>query len=256
MSFVNFESELELIDEVKRKLGHPMVKVELDVSQWNDIVKQTKRWFLAKKSVTSLVYRVYASSAGPIPFNEIDPVNGVLEIIEVFPDETQFGAKGEDNTYYEIFPFGYPVWGSSTFAFGSHTYNRTSYIIQVLQSLEMRRRMYGSEMDWFVQKDAINGHKLFLTPNIRARNYGVVYKPKILPIRALEGRDADLLFQWALAEAKESLGRVRSKYADYPAAGGTITTDGPTLLEESKADKERLNTEIADSQGPMSILFG
>jgi hypothetical protein len=256
MSFLRFESETELIDEVKRKLGHPMVKVELDESQWRDVVKQTKRWFLAKKSIVSLVYKKYNIATSPIPFSDIDPVNGVYKIIEVFPDESQFGSKGEDNTYYEILPFGYPVWGSSNYAFGSHVYNRTSYIMQVFESLERRRRIYGSDMDWFVQEDYINGHKLFLTPNSRARCYGVVYKPATLPLQALEGRDADLVFQWCLAEAKETLGRVRSKYKDYPAAGGTISTDGDTLLEEAKADKERLTDEVAGSQGPMPVLFG
>lgn len=255
MSFISFETEQELIDEVKRKLGFPMVKVEIDDSQWKDIIKQTKRWFYAKKTIVSIKYRNYQADSGPILFSDIDPVNGVYEIIDVIPDSTDAGIRGEDNVYYEILPFGYPLWGSSTFAFGTTAYNRTSFIAQIFQSIEMRKRTYGSDLDWFVQKDFLDGHKLYLTPSRRSRCCAIVYKPKTLPIQALEGRDAQLVFDWAVAEAKETLGIIRSKYKDYPAAGGNISTDGQELLDAAKEAKEKLNEEIADSQGPMTPIF-
>ena len=62
MSFYNYDSDQEVIDEVRRKLGYPIVKVELDDSQWKDVIKSTKRWFLGKKSIISLKYFTYSTT--------------------------------------------------------------------------------------------------------------------------------------------------------------------------------------------------
>ena len=69
-------------------------------------------------------------------------------------------------------------------------------------------------------------------------------------------RDYDLLRRYALAEAKEILGRIRSKYASIPAAGGEINLDGSTLLDEAKAEKERLEEEIGETALPMPFITG
>jgi hypothetical protein len=256
MSFYVYDNESELIEEVKRKLGHPMVKVEIDDSQWKDVIKSSKRWFMSRKSLVSLTYVNYNQSTNPIAFSDIDPVNGVYAILEVYPDEVSYGPKGEDTTYYEILPYGYPVWGASTYSFGSRIYNQSSFIYQIFASLEKRRKLYGAEKDWFIQEDHINGHKLYMTPSTRCGRIGIVYKPAILPITALKGRDAELFYLYALATAKETLGRIRSKYSDYPGAGGNISMDGGALLEEAKTEKEWLEDQIAGSQGPSGIVFG
>jgi hypothetical protein len=256
MSFVSFETEKELIQDLKIELGEPVVRVELDESQWDRVVKKSKRWFFAKKSVMACKTMRYNANQDPIPFEDIDSVNGVYKILDVYPDATDSGARGHDSTYFELLPFGYPIWGSHDHVFGTFAYNRTSYVFQVYESLERRRRMYGADMDWFVKEDHINGKTLHLTPQNRCRQFSVLYKPKVLPLQALEGRDAQLFFEWALAEAKEILGTIRSKYKDYPAAGGSISTDGPELLDQAKEAKERLTEEIADSQGPMMPIFG
>lgn len=256
MSFIAFESDEELIEDIKSELGYPIIRVELDETHWKRVLKKTKRWFFAKKALVAVSPRkTYSSSQGPIPFNEIDTSTGVYKVLDVLFDSTDAGIRGHDSTYYEILPNGYPIWGSSTNAFGTTAYNRSSYIFQVFESVERRRRAYGSDLDWLVQEDNMNGHSLVLTPAKRCREYIVIYKPKALPIQKLEGRDCQLFFEWALAEAKEMLGTIRSKYKDYPAAGGTISTDGPELLEQAKDAKERLNEEIAESQGPMGVLF-
>lgn len=256
MSFFRFENDDELICEVKSKLGFPIVKVELDESHWKHVVKNTKRWFMAKKSLVAVKFGKYAQNQDPIPFTDIDPVNGVYKVLDVYPDTNDSGSRGVDATYFEILPFGYPIWGSGNHIFGTSAYNRTSYVYQIFMSLEQRRKVYGSDLDFFVENDYINGHKLHLTPQRRCRDYAIVYKPAILPIQSLEGRDAQLFFDWALADAKETLGIIRSKYKDYPSAGGTISTDGPELLDQAKESKERLEEEIAGSQGPLGVIFG
>lgn len=256
MSFLRFDTENEFIEDIKHELGYPVVKVELDETQWRRILKKTQRWFMAKKSLVAVKYGTYSCDQSPIKFSEIDPVNGVYDVLEVLPDSGDAGYSGVDATYFELLPYGYPLWGSAASMFESRPYNQSSYIFQVITSIERRRRLHGSDFDFFVQKDHINGHTLHLTPQRASRQYAIIYKPAVLPIATLEGRDAQLFFEWGVAEAKEILGMIRSKYKDYPAAGGSISTDGPELLEQAKEAKERLTEEIAESQGPMGIVFG
>lgn len=256
MSFYSFKDNDEFVCEIKSRLGFPVVKVELDDSHWASIVKNTKRWFMAKKSLIAVTTGTYAQNQNPIPFSDIDPVNGVYKVIDVYMDGTDSGARGHDSTYFEILPNGYPIWGSANNIFGSLAYNRTSYVTQIFQAIEQRRRAYGADLDWFVKQDNFNGHTLHLTPQRRCREYAIVYKPATLPIDLLEGRDAQLFLDWGVADAKEVLGIIRSKYKDYPAAGGTISTDGQELLDAAKEAKEKLEEEIADSQGPMMPSVG
>ena len=57
------------------------------------------------------------------------------------------------------------------------------------------------------------------------------------------------MLEYALADAKEILGRIRSKYGTVPGPNGQLTLDGPTLLQESREDKERLRQQLYDKYG-------
>ena len=73
---------------------------------------------------------------------------------------------------------------------------------------------------------------------------------------SLKGRDENLIYRYVLNEATRFLGRIRGKYKSYPTAGGESVTDADDLLNDYKEERERLDEEIADSQGPMSIMYG
>ena len=49
---------------------------------------------------------------------------------------------------------------------------------------------------------------------------------------------------WALAEAMEILGRIRSRFGNLPGPNGSVTQDGDALKNESKAMKEELTKEL------------
>jgi len=261
MSFYKFVDDDELIQEIKTKLGHPVVKVELDESHWKLVIKNTKRWFMAKKSLFGMKRHSYDTSKGVIRFDEIDPTNGVYKVVNVFPDKQNAGYPGSGlgvgSSYYELLPNGYPLWGGqNSMLYGGMGMGTTSYLMQVYQQIEQRDMITNYIFNWQVQYDHLNGHGLYLTPKDRSLDVLILYKPAILPIDILEGRDAELFYRWALADAKETLGMIRNKYKDYPSAGGTISTDGAELLAEAKENKLVLDEEIAGSQGPMGILVG
>lgn len=62
--------------------------------------------------------------------------------------------------------------------------------------------------------------------------------------------------KYALAWAKEQLGRIRSKYSSLPSPTGETTLDGSTLLAEAQQEKEALVQELIGLVEPLSFSIG
>ena len=60
-----------------------------------------------------------------------------------------------------------------------------------------------------------------------------------------------------MAKVKERLGRVRSKYSDgMPAAGGSKTLDGDTLIGEAQQEVTTLDEELKGLNEGVPFLIG
>ena len=56
---------------------------------------------------------------------------------------------------------------------------------------------------------------------------------------------SDWIFDYATAEAKERLGRIRSKFANFQSIGNQgISMDGDALISEGKEEKEKLEETL------------
>jgi hypothetical protein len=123
---------------------------------------------------------------------------------------------------------------------------------QTLQYVEMAKRIISAELEWHQE-----GQRLVLTPTQKPSGPLLYwYKPHTVLIEQLSERDHDLIKRFALALAKNYVGRVRSKYESFPTAQGSSSMDGSTLLQESQAEMEQLEQEIADSAFPMGFQTG
>jgi hypothetical protein len=132
-----------------------------------------------------------------------------------------------------------------------------SAYLQVLQSLESTRRIISAEPTW----DILNGKIVVANGWCNSGSGGqymlVMFALETFSVTDItDHRDVDLIYRYVEASAKKIVGRIRSKYKSYPAAGGMIDTDGPDLLEEAKADLEKLEEEISQSQYPMGFQVG
>ena len=67
---------------------------------------------------------------------------------------------------------------------------------------------------------------------------------------------SNLVVKYAIADAKEMLGRHRSKYDTYPAAGGTVGLDGGKLLDEAEKEKAKLDEDIIERGFPVPFEVG
>lgn len=120
-----------------------------------------------------------------------------------------------------------------------------SYLKQVKKVLSQ----YGTH-------DVINGKYLQLHPTPAFDNESVILEYRALDSNTIHPAYRNWIQRYALAHAKGTLGRVRSKYKVLPGPGGGAQLDGPELLEEAKQDKENLINELmTEIEGPALITI-
>jgi hypothetical protein len=241
-------SNTQLMDEptlkqwILRRLGAPFLKIELTDENLKDAVETARRWFAAKKGVqkTTSLQVVAGRTEYQLP-DDVETVEDVafmtpaMDISLVFSPFTLI----DDKVPYDVFAAP-----SSIGLYSSYT--------QTLQYVEMAKRILGAEPDWRQE-----GRTLYVFPIPRNSSTILLnHKSNQITIEQLSERDHDILKRYALACAKEDLGRVRSKYSDFPTAQGTATLDGERLLEEAQTAKEALDEELALSSFPMGFMVG
>lgn len=246
--------ESQLKQQIKIELGYPTISVEIDEAAWCVLFQRTLRWWKAKKGLIG--FSVIPLIPGKTQY---DPPAGSNSVIDVF---LPIGFGGIQALYTQgildtnLVPAdffgvgGYSRWG--------FTVSNSAYV-QVLQYLEEARRVVSAEPVWEIidgKITVIAGWSGKYTAS--QQEYMLVsYKKEDVELTDItDHRDTDLVYRYSLALSKMLLGRIRSKYKSYPAAGGMIDTDGPELLEEGKAEMEKLEEEISDSQHPMGFLVG
>ena len=242
----------EIKSQVLMELGHPVVDVEIDETQWCGVEKSTKRWFNARKGLIGFeIIPIYQNQ------REYDfPLNAesVLDVYLPFGMTDIQGLFSQGILETDLVPADVFRSNRTTgFSVSASAY------LQLLNSLETKKKIFSAEPTW-----EIMGRKIIVTGGINTsyntptgRSMLVSYRQKDFNIEdLLDHRDIDLFYRYFLARSKILLGRIRSKYKSYPSAGGTIDSDGPELLEEGKAEIELIEEEISNSQFPMGLLVG
>lgn len=269
----------ELKKQVLAELGAPTVKVEVDDAVWDKIFSMGLRWFKAKKGVVKLWIQPLIDGQNCYDM----PPNG-YQIVDVIMPRTNDIAAYLTLGFFDIIP-AQGIGFSQTSASSLNGFY--SGYVQLLQTLETRRRVFNAEPGWeqIGNKLIISGGggncSSIMVPSGCVGCGGSVsgvsgdvsgfafdcevsvglgmliyYKTNVFGVEDLVGRDEDLIYRFILAQVKKILGRIRSKYKSYPAAGGMIDTDGPELIEEARAELEVLDEEISESQGAMGFVCG
>ena len=231
----------ELIDDIRSDLGEPTVKVELDPVSFDKIINKGLRWFRAKKGLIT---------TAPITLlpglREYDFPLSAYEIVDVYLPFRSDILDVASLDFFDIIPANSLQVSSSNYGSGgggSFRFDSSGYM-QMLQTLNQRRRIFAAEQDWYVL-----GNKIHVQHKNLSGTAVVFCKKDNIDVTDFRGRDEDLFYRYCLAKAKAVLGTIRSKYSTYPAAGGSITTDGEALKAESRDEMAKLDEEIADSQG-------
>lgn len=268
-----------LIEKIRRRLGYPMIKVELDASQISDTIDYAKQKWIkwAAGNATQEVWFTIPLSAGQ---NFYDVPLGVTEIMGYYDEQA---SSGGINTLFTLENYMFNAGlGASLLNPAGDSFSLVSYHIarDFLETLRRYTPMkynykyhrYTNQIEIHPSPDS--GNSLSVTTT--AGEITTIDSPGYLLMRAmmLEGStydgyaagDSDFnfygedwIFDFALAECKIILGTVRRKFAQFASLGNTgLTLDGSEILAEGKEEKldllERLQLE--EVYTGMEILMG
>lgn len=238
-------TEPEIKKYIRRKLGGSFLKVELKEEDLDDALRDTRRWFINRVGVE--VFHPLLVTRGETEYVLPDHIVDVYEVH--LPNTSLAGITGEDD-FSRQYAYLFGQW--YTQSYGSAGYGQApgqdqapySNLVQRLQMLETIGRIWGSDSDWYYyQRERI----LRIMPGPGIQGTAVLkVNTAMFDTTKLDPNDEDLFLRWAIAEAKETLGRIRSKYDTIPTVGGDRSLDGFTLLEEARAMKERLKLEAIE----------
>ncbi len=288
-------SKGELADRIKRRLGAPVIKVELTTEQIYDSIDYARHKWI-KWGVGNSIVETYFTTLLLAGQNFYDLPLGVVDIVE-FDDR---GGGSGVNTLFTVDNFLYSrgVYDSLIWT-GGNAYSLISYHL-ALDYMKTVDRYTPSEYNYKYHKYT---NQLEVQPAPASGSGNVTIKdetgqettydsPGFLLLRSymIEGshyagmetqnqnsnwkRDetdlnsstsnsnfytSDWVFDYALAECKIILGRIRSKFAQFNSIGNIgISLDGDTLLQEGITEKERLDEtlRLEESYEGYGIIWG
>jgi len=251
-------TKIQLQQEILETFGAPTVRVELDVTHLETAYGKAVDWFMARMGLRGNKMKMMTVNQG-VSFSDIDSTYGVYKIIDVIQGLDPSVAEAYGEGFYGMFPYGFPIMGGAYKMFGGKS--EYSSFVQLLQSLNQRRKLFGTDPDWYEVRSIDGNHQLFIDGR---RNVSlmcmIIYKAACtrenFPMDVLRGQEWEFFKRYAINEARYILGKIRSKYKDLPAAGGTVSLDGDTLLDEWKTEKEYLDEKIFKIQGTYGIVVG
>lgn len=287
------QTKAELAELIKRRLGAPTIKVELEDVQIYDAIDYAKQKWV-KWAVGNAFVETYFTTLLLAGQNFYDLPLGVVDIIDYDDNGRGYGI----NTLFTIENFMYSRGVYDGLLWANRGYGNTliSYHIAIdfLKTIDRytpsiynyKYHKYTNQLE--VQPAPLSGSSLEVV-NDQGQTE-TVDSPGYLLVRSymLEGSHyanmetsnsqsswkrtginsstsdtnfytSDWIFDYAMAECKIILGRIRSKFAQFNSIGNIgISLDGDTLLQEGITEKEKLDETLRLEEGyeGYGILLG
>lgn len=232
----------DLKEQILVSFGGPTQCVELTDQQLDVIIKMTRRWWISYVGgVQKLQGFFYGSEQATLQL----PLE-VEDVVEVY-FQNRLPLQFD---YPEFFDTAVPWPGAFSTIIGGPTISASlgnmpySGLLQSLQAIEQSRKILSADRDYeFDRRTKV----LTLYPrSAEAGRILVKFLSNEFELEELTNDEAEIFFEWAKAQAMMILGRLRSKYNSFPVPGGERTLDGPQLIEDAKAEMERLRKEVID----------
>lgn len=241
--FIEFNSTIR--DYVLAKLGYPVVDVELEGPQIELCVDEaiSKLEYYAPDWMTQ--YAVFDVTGGVNVYELPQVIADNLNDVWYRRDFFKFGASPGSLEYdFAIMFF------TNTGLFNN--YNVSQYLL-MQQYLRQVKTVLGQASTW----QLINNRYLHIWPKPESNSESVLLEFRAFDPNTLHHAYKSWLQRYALAEAKEVLGQIRSKYQTLPGPGGGTSLNGEQLIKEAKEDKELLMIELGETieQPPTFDIF-
>jgi len=268
------KSKSELADLIKRRLGEPVIKVELTTQQIFDTIDYAKQKWVKWGAGNSIV-ETYFTTLLLAGQNFYDLPIGVVDVVDYQDQGAQWGVNTlftVDNFLYSRGVYDPLIWT------GGYGYNLVTYHIarDFLKTVDRytpsiynyKYHKYTNQLE--VQPAPPSGQGPITLDNengvptdydspgfilirsymIEGSHYGGMETNQAQSSWKRGDSDenfyiSDWVFDYALAECKIVLGRIRSKFAQFNSIGNIgISLDGDQLIQEGTADKEKLDETL------------
>ena len=246
----------DLIEKVRRRFGYPLVKVELDDTQISDHIDYAREKFI-KWAIGNAVQETYFTlllSAGEA---EYELPSGVTEVIGY---DTRTAGSIHTLFTMENYLYNQGMYDQLLMrgATGGAGYSLISYHIArdfletvkryVVDAYNFKYHKYTNMLT--ISPTPPSGGVLIID-NVSHNTPGFI----LLRTYMVEGTDADIYSElWVLdyvtALSKQTLGRIRSKFANFTSIGSNtgLALDGDALLSESQMELEKLEEQLRNEQ--------
>lgn len=236
----------DLIEIIKRRLGFPIIKVELDDQQIIDNIEYTRTKYIkwAAGNITQEFFFTLMLSGGVTEY-DLDVISpGITEVIGY-----NTNTAGSIQTLFtmENYMYNSGMYDQMLMRGGGDGYTMVSYHIARDFMETIKRYIVDTYTYTYHKYDNI----LEILPAPPTADTG-----SWLLVRAykIEGADGDIykndwFIDYVSAMCKVSLGRIRTKFANFQAVGSNISLamDGDALISEGKEEittlEEKLRSE-------------
>ena len=245
------QSDAEIKGYISRSLGGGVIQVELTEDQLNDSVYEAKMWFMGNLGQFKNKILNISPNGG-----YVDVAEDCLSVVDVYFDIERSDLFDQfDWAGVEVNPLaigGYGAYYGGMVGMGGGY----SFLVQSMQYRETARRVLGTDRDW--EWDS-NDRKLRLYPT-SGTNIGtavfVVYMTDDIDLSKTRPYEYRIIRKYAYATAMETLGQIRSKYAEGPSATGSIALNGADLIGNADIMRENLKQEIMLLRPPTNFFTG
>jgi hypothetical protein len=230
-------------DYIRKYLGDPVLCVELGDENIEAAIGDAEMWILVH--MAPVHQQSFQMVSGQSEYQVLPDVDTVVDV--AFPK-----AALDDLCDQSSEDFYGPVPWAMGSGHGLNHYPQSG-ITQVQQMAESATRVFSSDPTWIWNRPT---RRLILRPANTSGAAIYWYTTKSLSYTDLTVQHDWLLRRYAAAAAKMILGNIRSKYDDYPAAGGRVSMNGSELVAQAQEELIMLDEKIKALAVPMPFLTG
>ena len=221
------ETERDVIDYIRRRLGYGVVDVELTDDHFQDCIGDALRLF--NRYMMTMVSNVLKNQSGNVVISLPDTVTGVYYMTFLLPDELR---EVERMTIFEIiYRMAYPP-----MELGQWYMLKSFY--------EMYTRIRGTEPDWRYESGE---HKVYADCWNGPFDVFYITSRDLTVEEILTGNRrkwAPDFLDLCLVTAKEILVQIRGKFGNVPAPAGALTLNAATLAAEADAKRTAIEARL------------
>ena len=238
-------SKANLIDFCKRKLGHPVIELNLDTDQIDDRIDDAiQYWRDYHNDATQHLYLKHQITSTDITNQYISVSDSILGIVNVFP------VTDSDSGSVSMFDLRYQLRLNDLYDFSDVS---ILHYTMVSQHLDLIQDYFEGKapFDYHRHMDQLHIYMNWAT-DINVNEYIVIECYKAIDNSAIY--NDPWLKRYATALLKKQWGENLSKFDGITLPGG-VTYNGGRILDDANAEIEKLETEIEVNHGGILTML-